>query len=380
MKEDSENGEEETVSDGKQEHELEHFDRDNQGRYAAPYDSRYAGGPHNSSDSRHVDGHSYPSSQKGGSHDKYTSPYGVQFSHHGSQYSQSYTGRQVLGTFQRYASEADGRPLEREEDSKDDDGSDDENAQEEVLALDGEDKNGSHESKVRSDAKDVDANRLEEENSREQKRPDDYASSPIGGHFPTAVDKQAHAETARDSVDLAELDSGFAGDTLKDYSRRRRDTDIEKDDGSDDELCLANIQIEEKKADDPVIIAQNMLIEKSTPSTDLEIALFAALQRKEAHVIRLAGEIRKLKSFISKRKQTYKRKRKEDGAPTRALSAYNIFIQDRFARLAKENEKALKSDDADAQLKRVPPANLVAATGNQWKELPADEKQKYEER
>jgi hypothetical protein len=41
---------------------------------------------------------------------------------------------------------------------------------------------------------------------------------------------------------------------------------------------------------------------------------------------------------------------------------------------------ALNSADSDAQLKRVPPANLVAATGNQWKELNAEEKSKYEER
>jgi HMG-box domain len=164
------------------------------------------------------------------------------------------------------------------------------------------------------------------------------------------------------------------------FHRPRGDSMKDKDDESDDEFHIDNIQIEEKKVDDPIIIAQNELIEKSKPTNELEKALFAALHRKEAHVTRLAGEIVKLKAFISKRKQTYKRKRKEDGAPTRALSAYNIFIQDRFARLAKDNEKALKSDDADAQMKRVPPANLVASTGNQWKELSSEEKQKYEVR
>ncbi|CAB9529002.1 group protein B3 [Seminavis robusta] len=122
------------------------------------------------------------------------------------------------------------------------------------------------------------------------------------------------------------------------------------------------------------------LIKTTQPSTPLEHALTDMLAKKQTHVLRLTNEIQKLKAFISKRKQTYKRKRKEEGAPTRALSAYNIFVQDRFAQLAKENEKALKSTDSDAQLKRVPPANLVASTGNQWKELPAEEKAKYEER
>lgn len=49
-------------------------------------------------------------------------------------------------------------------------------------------------------------------------------------------------------------------------------------------------------------------------------------------------------------------------------------------RLSKENEAALKSADTDAQLKRVPPASLVASTGNQWKELSAEEKQYYEDK
>lgn len=121
-------------------------------------------------------------------------------------------------------------------------------------------------------------------------------------------------------------------------------------------------------------------VKNTEATTRLEITLEEVLRRKDSHIARLTGEINKLKAFISKRKQTYKRKRKDEGAPTRALSAYNIFVQDRFARLAKENDVALKSLDSDAQLKRVPPANLVAATGNQWKELSAEGKKQYEER
>ena len=130
----------------------------------------------------------------------------------------------------------------------------------------------------------------------------------------------------------------------------------------------------------PEEIAQDDLVAKSSPSTPLEIALYAVLKRKEIHVQRLTNEVFKLNRFVKKRKQTYKRKRKEDGAPVRALSAYNIFIQDRFAQLKKENDQALKSEAADAELKRVPPANLVAATGNEWKDLPDEVKAQYEER
>jgi len=130
----------------------------------------------------------------------------------------------------------------------------------------------------------------------------------------------------------------------------------------------------------PKVKEQQDLIQNTTPTTTFEIALVDELNRKESHIQRLSGEVMKLKAFISKRKQTYKRKRKDEGAPTRALSAYNIFVQDRFSRLAKENEAALKSADTDAQLKRVPPASLVASTGNQWKELSTEEKSYYEDR
>jgi len=132
---------------------------------------------------------------------------------------------------------------------------------------------------------------------------------------------------------------------------------------------------------DPIVVSQQQeLISRSIPSTLLEVALSDETKRKDMQIERLNREILKLKNFISKRKQTYKRKRKEEGAPTRALSAYNIFVQDRFSQLAKDNEAALKSPDVNAQLKRVPPASLVASTGNQWKELSAVDKSRYEEK
>eukprot|EP00522_Entomoneis_paludosa_P018350 CAMPEP_0172451882 /NCGR_PEP_ID=MMETSP1065-20121228/9721_1 /TAXON_ID=265537 /ORGANISM="Amphiprora paludosa, Strain CCMP125" /LENGTH=501 /DNA_ID=CAMNT_0013203853 /DNA_START=182 /DNA_END=1687 /DNA_ORIENTATION=- len=125
---------------------------------------------------------------------------------------------------------------------------------------------------------------------------------------------------------------------------------------------------------------QTEIIATMKPTTELELALTATLVRKDAVIDRITAEIGKLKSFVQKRKQTYKRKRKDDGAPIRAMSAYNLFIKERFQQLAKENEKALKSQDANAEMKRVPPSNLVSKTGNEWKELPAEIKAKYEER
>ena len=145
------------------------------------------------------------------------------------------------------------------------------------------------------------------------------------------------------------------------------------DEPSDD--STPELNGEETKSKD-----KNDILNKGTPTTPLEIAYHGSLQRKELQIQRLTREITKLKAFISKRKQTYKRKRKDEGAPTRALSAYNIFVQDRFSKLAKDNEEALKSSDADAILKRVPPASLVASTGNEWKELSKEEKKIYEDK
>lgn len=159
----------------------------------------------------------------------------------------------------------------------------------------------------------------------------------------------------------------------------KQNAEVTKGDDSGDSIS-ADALVEPKADVDPLVKEQQELIKSTAPSTVLEIALSEELGRKQLHVDRLSNEVMKLKAFISKRKQTYKRKRKDEGAPTRALSAYNIFVQDRFSRLAKENEAALKSADSDAQLKRVPPASLVASTGNQWKELSAEEKHYYEER
>lgn len=154
-------------------------------------------------------------------------------------------------------------------------------------------------------------------------------------------------------------------------ARRQREKEEEE---------LLNSKVVEDTIEDPEFMAHLERIKAEVPKTDLEMSFATVLNRKEQHITRLVGEISKLKGFIAKRKQTYKRKRKDESAPTRALSAYNIFVQDRFARLAKENAAALKSTDTNIQMQRVPPANLVASTGNAWKTLSLEERAKYEER
>jgi hypothetical protein len=129
---------------------------------------------------------------------------------------------------------------------------------------------------------------------------------------------------------------------------------------------------------DPNAAAQKELISKSTPTTELEIALKAELDRQGKLNERLQSEIAKLQNFVVKRKQTYKRKRKEEEAPRKSLSAYNLFVRERFAKLAEENQNALKSGDTQKQLTRIPPAKKVAEAARAWKALSAEEKAKYE--
>jgi hypothetical protein len=159
-------------------------------------------------------------------------------------------------------------------------------------------------------------------------------------------------------------------DLFDDKGDEDTDQDFEADEWnpSDDEF--------EKSA----ILERQKFIKSTDAVTLLEKALKAELDRKDVLITRLTSELLRLKRFVSKRKQVYKRKRKAEGAPTRALSAYNIFVQERFSQLAKENEAALKSDGVDTELKRVPPATLVAATGIEWKELSSEEKAQYQER
>jgi len=195
------------------------------------------------------------------------------------------------------------------------------------------------------------------------------------------VDPKGTDAIAKPETNQGEAESAGKNDVdIASPKEQAEEKDKNNTAGEEDEDEAGFFSLEEEKPVDPEIIAQAELVKNTEPTTALEIALASTLERKDAHIQRLTTEITKLRAFISKRKQVYKRKRKDEEAPRRALSAYNLFIKERFAQLAKENEEALKSTDADAVLKRVPPANLVARTGNEWKELPAEIKAKYEER
>lgn len=132
-------------------------------------------------------------------------------------------------------------------------------------------------------------------------------------------------------------------------------------------------------ADSPAAARHREIIAASVPSTALERALRAELDRQVRHNERLVSECTKLRSFVSKRKQTYKRKRKDESAPRKKLSGYNLFVRERFAKIAKANEDALRSADSGAELKRIPPASNIASSGRAWSQLSAEEKARYNE-
>ena len=167
--------------------------------------------------------------------------------------------------------------------------------------------------------------------------------------------RSAKADTSKEDEEEAKHDSG---------EEEEEESEKSPEPASKDKGKSGDAYNEVSEELDPEVAQQNEIIKNTEPQSELELALTETLKRRDEQIERLKGEVSKLKAFISKRKQTYKRKRKETGAPTRALSAYNIFVQDKFSRLAKENEQALKSTDSDVKLKRVPPASLVATTGN----------------
>jgi len=83
---------------------------------------------------------------------------------------------------------------------------------------------------------------------------------------------------------------------VNDYADRPKDEVI-----PDSENLLNGLEEEEKSN------ADSDLLKNTVPTTPYEIALYEALKLKEAHIERLSGEVQKLKAFISKRTQTYKR-------------------------------------------------------------------------
>lgn len=158
---------------------------------------------------------------------------------------------------------------------------------------------------------------------------------------------------------------GRASESLdeQDYADLRRD--LLPGDDSDD--------------DDPDRRRRRAIIADAAPSTDLEVALRAELDRQVRHNAVLAAECAKLRRFVSKRKQSYKRKRLDDAAPRKKLSGYNLFVRERFAAIARANEDALRSADSEKELTRTRPASNIASSGRAWSQLSAEEKARYNE-
>jgi len=155
------------------------------------------------------------------------------------------------------------------------------------------------------------------------------------------------------------------------------ENDPDEDSYCDGDLSSTSFRLSPPDAQSDDMIRHREIIANSIPRTELELALHAEYNRLlKANAI-LTSECVKLRRFMTKRKQTYKRKRKDESAPRKKLSGYNLFVRERFAQLARENEDALKSADNAADLKRIPPSRNIASSGKAWSMLSAEEKARY---
>lgn len=136
----------------------------------------------------------------------------------------------------------------------------------------------------------------------------------------------------------------------------------------------------ESQPQDPEIKARLDLIANNEAKTELEIALKTELDIRNKQVETLRSELIYMKNFVSRRRQKYKRKRPNDKAPRRAMSAYNLFVQDRFRKIAKENKEVLMDASNCKDMERVEATSLVTKTGNEWSNLSLEQRQAYEER
>jgi hypothetical protein len=176
--------------------------------------------------------------------------------------------------------------------------------------------------------------------------------------------------------------------------------DTSTDDPKDHDDCASSSHADDSDSppvvvNDPIIDARDReIIASTTPTTPLEIALGNELDRRTRHNALLINEVTRLREFLSKRKQTYRRKRTDVDAPRKKLSGYNVFVRERFAALARENDEALRmgvvattttttaaSGGGEVvrgpELKRIPPARNITSTGKAWSMLSAEEKERY---
>lgn len=196
-----------------------------------------------------------------------------------------------------------------------------------------------------------------------------------------------HLENVKQNLkredDMSSDDNSNNQDDVK--QNLNREDDIGSDDNSHNQdedvdllAHLGNVGDEDPQRESSKSLLA--FLEDAVPETDLEKKLHKALRQQFAISDKLRKEVTKLQLFMTKRKQVYRRKRKDESAPTRPLSAYNIFVREHFNKLAKENEKALSSSNVDDQMKRIAPSTLVSEAGNSWRDLCPKKKKVYIER
>ena len=134
---------------------------------------------------------------------------------------------------------------------------------------------------------------------------------------------------------------------------------------------------------EPNDIRNREIINDSTPKSELEVALTSELHRLTRQNELLSQECTRLrgcftsstttnaKKNIFRKQINYKRKRKDESAPRKVLSGYNLFVRERYAKIAKDNEEAMKSG-----AKQMVNTN-ISSSGKAWNMLTTEEKEKY---
>ena len=136
---------------------------------------------------------------------------------------------------------------------------------------------------------------------------------------------------------------------------------------------------------EPNDIRNREIINDTTPKSELEVALTSELYRLTRQNELLSQECTRLrgcftsssstttnaKKNIFRKQINYKRKRKDESATRKVLSGYNLFVRERYAKIAKDNEEAMKSG-----AKQMVNTN-ISSSGKAWNMLTTEEKEKY---
>lgn len=122
------------------------------------------------------------------------------------------------------------------------------------------------------------------------------------------------------------------------------------------------------------------LIASRDPNSSLEHAMAEELEHRAVIINHQSNEIKKLKTFIAKRKKRYTRRQKEAAAPRKPLSAYNVFMKGEFKKLRVENDAILNNIDSEEELKRLASSTILKDVARIWNLLSSEEKAPYEQK